>query len=641
MRISKFFRTYSRVLLMIFMSLLLVVFLIGDVLQSWSRGMSGQNREIGSAFGQAVRYNDLSTVEANQKIWQGLGMMPQNLEALDAYLLVAEARQAGVRVGTEQVTKMLAQRELGPAIDMFRREQNRSAESIYQAIADWMAVMEYAGLQSEALGPSLPRLEQEYRNSSQEAMVKLSVIDARAFLDNVPEPTEEELLAAFEAGKNRPTTHTEEKLEFGYLEPNRVQLEYLTIDPNELRAQVRVREVEARRFYDENKARFTKQVPKATSQPVDPAQPPPMETVQLTWEEARQQAEEECRNAKAVEEAQRLVNAMHDEAAAAWRTMPVGEDGFRAAPPTERVVSFEALRDKYAASAPVVYKKTELVGQDKLNMEPGFGRAQISVGAERKTAPEMAMRVKGLYTPAKDERFPVLALLEPSPVMVRTQIDRFVRTMRPHQSYVFRVLAAAPSGPPASLDVVRDKVREDVKLAKAYAIAEGWARQLQERAQAEGLAIAIANFQELSNLIREASTPASQPASAPATPKPNYLGAYTATTPTGAFTRRARPLPNVGVSNSLHREVFAAAEAPPSATAPAHKVVLVPQASAQKWVLAEVLELKPVYQGDFDAQLEGQLQRARTMDYSTFRQNWFKPENIRARAQFARTDDRG
>lgn len=641
MRISKFFRTYSRVLLMIFMSLLLVVFLIGDVLQSWSRGMTGQNRPIGTAFGRTVSYNDLNTTEANLKIWERLGMLPQRLEALDAYLLVAEARDAGVRVGTEQVTKMLAERNLGPAIDLFRREQNRSADSIYQAIADWMAVMEYAGLQSEALAPSVPRLEREYRDNSQEASVKLSVIDARAFLDNVPEPTEEELQQAFEEGKNRPTAHAEDKLEFGYLEPNRVQIEYLTIDPNELRSQVRVREVEARRFYDENKSRFTKQVPKATTQPVDPTQPPPMETVQLTWEEARQQAEEECRNAKAVEEAQRLVNAMHDEAAAPWRTMPAGADGFRTAPPAERIVSFEALRDKYAASAPVTYKKTELVSQDKLNMEPGFGRAMLTIGSERKTASELAMRVKGLYTPTEGERFPVLALLEPSPVLVRTQIDRFLRASRPHQAYVFRVLAAEPSGPPASLDVVREKVRENVKLAKAYAIAEGWARQLQERAQAEGLAIAIANFHELSNLIREASTPASQPASAPATPKPNFMGAYTATTPGGAFTRRPRPLPNVGVSNSLHRAVFEAAEAPATATAPAHKVVLVPQAKDQKWVLAEVLELRPIYQGDFDAQLESQVMRARSMDYSAFRQNWFKPENIRARAHFARKDDRG
>ena len=46
MNVSKFFRRYSRILLMVFMALLLVVFLVGDVLQS-AVGLTGVGNHSG------------------------------------------------------------------------------------------------------------------------------------------------------------------------------------------------------------------------------------------------------------------------------------------------------------------------------------------------------------------------------------------------------------------------------------------------------------------------------------------------------------------------------------------------------------------------------------------------------------------
>jgi hypothetical protein len=661
MRFTKFFRRYSRTLLMVFMSLLLVVFLLGDVLQSQMRGRSADKLKIGHSIYGDFYNTDLGAAEADQKILVQMGLRDAGMfEPLEMRLLMQEAQRLGVRVGREQAKATLAQMgrpvdQLEQSLDFIQKSSRRTTGEVYDLLGRWLAVREVMRFQEQALDQSVPRTEVAYRDAKQQANVQLSVIDSRAFVHLMAEPTEEELQAFFEANKDRFSAHTDDKLEFGYRQPNRVRLEYVTIDPKSLESKIHARERELERFFEENARTYTKSV--AAENPS--ASRPTQTVVQMTFEEAKEKVRQDYRRTRAVQEAQSLMNQIHDSVYRPWQAERPDKQGFRPEP-KDSVVSFAGLRDQFADRADVIYKQTPLMSQAELqkffddrpdllkqmDVQGTSPEPLYAEGANTIPISEFAFRVKGLFTPASGERLPVLNLLEPSPVLNTRQPapgaavrpgSRQIPQV-PYQPYMFRVVQVEESGPPGALEEVREQVRSDYKLMKAHEAAGEYARKLAETARAEGLAAAAGQATELRQILLSAEPPPSPTDPTSSASQAPYTKEFGPAAPLQPVTRGSERVGQyLTDSSKLPREIFAATERPTTDTAPAKAVVVDDVAKLFKWAVIEVEGLKPIYRGEFEQQ-RARLQRggSTALDREVLG-GWVNPENIRLRNGFTYT----
>ncbi len=647
MRLNKFFRRYTRTLLMIFMSLLLVTFLLGDVLQSAMTNRGSSEIKLGTSRFGDVDSKLVSEARAKQDILRILGFSEVDfLDALDMYLLIEEAREIGVRIGHGQVERHLVN-VFGPQaqdrLELAQKRTGRSYPDLKQVAADWLAVQQLIMAQAEALGESLPRAELAFRDRNERADLDVVAIDARAFLSRVPEPSEDELQALFDEGRDRFTAHTDDALVFGYKYPDRVRLEVLTVDPQKAEAKVRIRERDVEKFFEEHQSKYSKPGPMPATAPLNPAD---RTRVQMTFDEAREQVRKDYRMSRAILEAQSQVNEMRSRACEAWQAQPLGEDQFRVPPPADQIVPFTQVRDLFADKLEVTYEATELLSQDELaahfsGMPGGMrgGRTLEPMYVEgRTTTPmsELAMRVKGLYTPTPDQRdrLPYTNVLEPGPVLQsRKYIAATGQQDAPYQSYVYRVLEVQPSAAPASLAEVREKVVADWKLRKAYEMAGAAANQLAEQARTLGLVAAADQATELKSILGEADAAATQPATgtdtlraAPAT----YVRSFGPNHPAQPLSRVSNSLQILGTDIAKVRDQVFAALAEPAAD---HRVVTVDQPTQSRWVIAEVREVKPAYAGAFEKE-RGQFLSADRNDLSSLYMSWIVPSNVRQRAHY-------
>jgi len=90
----------------------------------------------------------------------------------------------------------------------------------------------------------------------------------------------------------------------------------------------------------------------------------------------------------------------------------------------------------------------------------------------------------------------------------------------------------------------------------------------------------------------------------------------------------------VGLAPNLHKQVFALVESQPS-TGPVHRVALVQVTEDQKWVVAELEEIKPIYAGDFENR-RADLVRTSQEEWLHLMRSWYDAENILRRTGFVR-----
>jgi len=198
-------------------------------------------------------------------------------------------------------------------------------------------------LQASALVDSLPRLEKTYRDGNQDAAAKLSVIDDNAFVKLVPEPSAEQLQAFFDECKARKAAHTEKELVFGYLLPDRVKIEYLTLDPQKIKS-----ESQSRRCRCSVILRTT-QRPTRNGPGDDAARPG--RTVSASGNDIRgstRPGPAGLREARAIEVAQGLMNDIYADASKPWNPSSRDATGFTSPPATNRCRSRRSSRNSQA-----------------------------------------------------------------------------------------------------------------------------------------------------------------------------------------------------------------------------------------------------------------------------------------------------
>ena len=629
MNLMKIFRRHGRTLLMVFMALLLVAFLIPTSIQGCGERERFRALKRGEAYGHAITTDTLNSVRNELQLLAGAGFTPPVSpdQPLEYYLLTEEARDLGLRVGRDEVTSRL--RQAGVTDEYAQRMEaqwRRSWDEICDTIGRWMSVTRLLQLQASAVFDSLPREALAYRNARQEAVAQLAVLDDRAFVPSVPAPTEAELQAFFEECKGRVPAHDEQKLEFGYRLPNRVRIEYLTVDPEQVKHKVQIKSAQLKQYFEDHAQAYTKPDPTATQ----PTQGPPPR-VPMTLDEARELGREDLRQARAVEEAQSLVNEIYTDASRPWGAATKGEDGFTQ-PPEGETASFEELKQKFSTKFEVGYFQSALVDEAGLEQIPDFGQASLGEGQQRIAVPEMALRVPGIFTKDPNDRLPVLSLNEPAPVVISRRPDPRTNQSRPYQAFLFRVVEIRPSEPPASLDDVRKQVVEDWKLSQAHELAKAQAEALAVKAREIGLAAAVEQATDLKATLTAAEQAASQPAQESA-PTPGYVKDLTPFSPS-RLTREASFVENLGVVKDLPKELFALADEPATDTAPAHRLAVMPLANQFRWVIGELVEVKPIYEEAFQQTLAQAAQRPPNAELKRFATEWRSPELVQQRTGY-------
>jgi hypothetical protein len=627
MNLTKLLRKYTKTLLMVFMSLLLVAFLIPSSVQSCGQQNADRIIATGEAFGKRIPAATITRARSDLRLLSSAGFPAATaFSPVQYYLLSEEARRAGVKIGNEEVKALLAGSGRTDAhMQAWQRQTRLSYDQIYEIISRYLAVIRLTNIQATADFESLPRQELEYRNMLQEAVADISVIDARAFVHLVPEPTEEQLQAFLDEHKENFQAHTETALAFGYRLPDRVRVETLTVDPQSALQEIRVKGKQVRDFFEQNARFYTKPDPLATQ----PTQGPPPR-VPMTFEEAQDRVREDFRELRAIEEAQTLVNKMFTEANRSWAIMPVGEDGFTEVPDAEPV-SFQDLQKRYSRNYEVTYEQSELLDLDDLRAFGGLGSAGLGQGAQRITAPQVALRVKGILDENPGDGIPVVQPFEPAPVMLTSRRNRLDGSAQPYQAYLFRVTEVAPNAPPESIDDVREALTRDWKLSQAYELAREHAEKLATRAREIGLTAAVAEAETLKAILKTAEERTAQETEGTIAEK--YLENLEPTRP-ARLSRSIRFIRPLGQVTNVQEAIFELDATPATGSAPAHRVGKIPVASQFKWAVAELIEVKPLYEGGFIQRVARQ-----NPNYGRFIQAWASAENVRERTAFKPAPD--
>jgi hypothetical protein len=629
---TKFFRKYSRFFILGFMSLLLVIFLIQDAVGRGQRRQQNAyaNAEIGQAFGKTIRQRDVQQAGADIEIADSLGLsglpIPGKDEFernLNAHLLMEEAAHMGVRASRDEIHSRLDEIPgAGARFDAACRRFSCAPEAVNAALERVMSVVDLMQVMYEAAsGESGPRMEDRYRKQSQQVDALISGIDAKAFVHNVTEPTEAEIQAHFEEAKNRADAHTDEALVYGYRIPDRVRIEYLTVDPKELIPLVSARERDLKRYFEQNQKKYTKPVEGPVPQGSEP--PPP---IPLTFEEAKERVKEDFRLAHATEEAQSLMNRIRDEAYTPWQAMQPDAEGNRPPPATQANLSFEALAARHSKDVKVIHRITDLLTAEKLAQEPGLRSASVTENRRPVRAANLAFHVEGLPKQVAVGDRHQLHILEPSPVMLASA------TPAPgmSQAFVFRVVEAIPAGPPPSIDDVREQIVKNLKMKKALELAGEHAKSVAERAKAVGLLAAIAEAEDLKQMMMEADLLAKNKPGDPANPG-NYSSRLEPLIPT-QFTSQ-RVMAGNFESATAGALGIAAASQPTSESQPFH-VLVVCNATSQTWGIVQINALKPLYSDEFKRNKQFLEMLAQRDTQRKFATTWMLPDSIRKRTGF-------
>lgn len=614
MNLNKFLRKNSRTLLMVFMSFLLVAFLVPTQIQGCGERARMEAITLGEVFGDKITSDDIRQYTGHMRVINQFSLPgPPDGNPLTYYLLIEEARRAGVQVGREEVKQRLVQMGLRDEhLIAVKQNARMSYNEIYDVLGEWLAVLRLLEMQYGGVVNSVPREKLDYRNETQRANTRMVILDAHDLIDQIPDPSNEELEAFFAECKDRFTDHTESELVFGYREPDRVRIEYLTIDPEDVLRKIRVKRTQVKQYFDENRDRYTKP---DTEQPPAPGQQPAQ--VPMTFEEAEDLVREDYRSVKALEVAQSRINEMYDTARRPWNVAEEGEDGFLDLPEGAEHISFEDLAERFSDSYPVRYEKTGLVDREEARRLTGFGQAALRIGNQPTSATEIAFRVEGILESAEERS--ALALMEPADVVFTPGGQPYTASYQP---YLFRVVEVTPSAPLESLEPIREQVIEDWKLVQAFELARAKAEALASEARNVGLDPAAAEADELRALLSSAAEDefAADPL--------EVFSPY-------RLTRASRSVPpRVGDTTTVPEAVFELVDEGAASERETHPVTIAPQAREARWIVVELLGVEPVYEAEFEQIYQRNRQQKLRQAGTEFTREWLAGENVQARTGY-------
>ena len=480
----KFFRKYNKQLLAVFMVLLMVVFVGGSALQSLFTPTNDRvvaHSRVGdiSMADQAHARYTTGILNRLGMDWQNpLGRMGEPLTEMDWILLTREAKKAGMYAGEAAARRQMTDDRDAENIDAFARQARIQPAHIYQAVAEFQSVRQAGAAVMGAANPSVAELNSVARKTLEKVKIKAVVLPASAFIEPAEEGTEEftdeELAAHLDKYRERePGTG----LDFGYYVKTKVRAQFIRIERDKIAETINIPDLErkAKTYYRANldDPLFARAPEPAEDDVEGPKEEKP---AYMPWEEAKDAAIRVVRKQQADEMAGRIANWLVDHAAEPWFEIDRGEeDQYKIAPAiAARPEYYAELVDQIPASirfeGAVKPGFTAFFSQEDAGTVPLIGAtfSRDSRGNRKDQFRTLVFRTKAIVPEVPKEKG-----INPADYLAEWQTCSFpVFDPETEDLFVFRVAESEPGHPAKSVDEVRDRVVEDLRLLRAYDVAE-------------------------------------------------------------------------------------------------------------------------------------------------------------------------
>lgn len=523
----KFLRKYQILVLAVGGSLLMVVFLLEPILSRFGPNPAKQKvGEIGPA-GQKVTRGDRDLARVQVQLLENyLPWMPRALGLNETHpgdhwlLMKFKAEQAGLigeaGDGRQWMNDLVAQ-QLALELQGLRaqgrsptqEERERLAEEVRfylttarerlaassrmpldefdRMLAAARGVLRMQNLYVSAARVSDRRLVSEAAERGASALADVLVLTPELVAPSLPDPTEvamEEHLARY--GAVEPGDTDDNRFGVGYLQPPRIHVEYLRLDPAAFESVAEVDRVELRK-------RWQTQYPDGTDDEFRG------QRADLEQQIRAERAEEIMREADRVVRGELLRLTRPLERDGAYVRVPSDWDA--AGPDFERLAQIvvSQIQDRLGVRIPtpeVVRRTDRWLTRNELAALPGFGRATYRVGAQRLPAYELPNHVREI---AESD---VLRVQVGVPILDPIAIG-------PDGSHYYAtVLDARAESPPDDLAEVRDRVLRNMRTIAAYERLSQLAEPARAIAASEGLEAARDFIVEEVTLDAEVTAPA-------------------------------------------------------------------------------------------------------------------------------------
>jgi len=224
-------------------------------------------------------------------------------EAQEADIIVTEGdideffRGAGRPIGSEQYRAM---------ISAFKAGTQLAEKHLRAAVGRWLRIHKAFVTAMANVPPSEQQLRRLYRDLNEQISLRVVKIEAQKFLDGAAEPSEQQIQAQFNQFRaERPGQfRSVASFGFGYRQPDRARVLYLFVSRDVVERVTRPGGKAALKHFLQNRSRYVKELPVATSQPATSAsrpataaatRPAEVRRVPMKFSEAKQQIIEELK----------------------------------------------------------------------------------------------------------------------------------------------------------------------------------------------------------------------------------------------------------------------------------------------------------------------------------------------------------
>ena len=380
-------------------------------------------------------------------------------------LLRREARAAGVRVDNDQLNTIIINYVHHPV-----SEDETLDDSIRDAVTDLLLVNGNFDRVTTDIKVSKPALDQEVARQLQKVTLDLVEFDAPHFEAAAPAPTTQQVQQQFDRFANvapGDTTAPNDPYGFGYRQPDRVRLQYLSIMQADVKAAVIASmspydwDVKANLYYLQNQQNYpTTQAAEAATRP---ALGPTTRPFALVHDEVLESVRQPMIEKLALDVQGRISSGMQ----AAWSdstTQPSAAD-------------LQKLADSITADTHVPVRVTDLSNDElsatQLAALPGIGSA--SSGRSTFATDVMAQAALYLKDPTKPDA--LHQLMKPAPQVIDNA----------QNLYLYRIVGAYAAAPAANLASVQSRINADLRTTAGYDRAKSAAEALLTAANTTGL----------------------------------------------------------------------------------------------------------------------------------------------------------
>ncbi len=520
----KWFRLYNKIILVVGGCLLMVAFLIQPVLSMFMPSPKGQilgtlgDREI-TLGDQQIAGRDLGVIRQASPI---LGMFTPE-EPLQWILMQHEASQLGIEASDYELTELIHNLGLTNTIlSQVAKSFLMTGPQVRQTLKRWLVVQHYKELiqgashepvvqKLRALGdlqlqlsqilpqaqgfmrqyymgmfyqrlaqamagqPRLSRPLLEHFVSDQQMSVKVALvpISSDRYLDQVSEPTEEQLVDLFQKYKQDLPGSTK-PYGFGYRMADRVQIEYLSLPADRIDSLVSASEADAINYYDAHQDEFTEQLPPQAPAPEGEAAAKPA-TVVKAYADVRDQILDRLKKEAVRKHGDQIIKTAQNLLLADARRLATRK-GYRVLPKNFKPTSLEtvavAIQKQFGVLPSVVVDDQHWLTLEQLRAVPGLGTAGV-LGKSRVQFADYAISVREIERKTPHPQ----AALRLQTGLVSLPLGSFDGSR-----YLFRIRKAQGTRVPKSISEVRDQVVADARRLSAFDLAlqdrDAWVKRL-------------------------------------------------------------------------------------------------------------------------------------------------------------------